>query len=717
MDAGSGRRRFFASLAFLLVALGAMFPSATARAACTEGACVTVGPRATSISTTQSVLLNPLLQALLPGTGISLSVLDWNALAGADIDLNLLLTQLAADVGVSDPAEVLDADVQLGRLALVAADVLEADGNTAAASVLRSLGLQLGGLAGTIRLADILRLEFPPGALGNIRLDVLDLVTGWVQLYNYRNVVTTPEPITVDLADLGLAGIAGIELWAQVVEPPVHACGPTGTQFYSASIRLKLNVQVLNTDDTLLAPIISALNSLDIGLLALRVDRLGLGLLKLQLYVDVARAEGAITAVDALTSAVTLQARPGLVNLYIGQIDDGVFWNRNTVLTPGIVDPVDLTSLGLEVEVRLLSILGDGIPVAAVEGEIGITIKAAAEGSPELQTVVVTGPFPATATVSSGSVDLAYLVGSLLDDLELSASGSGLSLSLIGSPPIEVPVGFILDLILSTVTSLLEQVLSPLLQAVLELLLGNVVDVLLHLLGIHLGEMVITVEGIAQACTADLVLAKLLDPVDDPGRFDLAILRDGAVLASASAVGHEGRTATIETEPGATYALSEAAAGDTSLSSYATTWACTGDDGNVVASGDGTSFDLVAPAVSSEPLTLTCAFTNRLRQANLSIVKSDGSPVYVPGTTATYTITVGNDGPDAARGVTVSDTLPKGATLDAAWSCTATGGSCDSGSGGAPGDTEINVLIDLDAGGEAVIQVPVRFSADPADYQ
>jgi len=713
MDVGSGRRRFFASLAFLLVALGAMFPSATARAACTEGACVTVGPRATSISTTQSALLNPLLQGLLPGTSIDLTVADWNGLAGADIDLNLLLTRLAADVGVSEPGQVLDADVQLGTLMLAAADVLEADGQTLAANALELLGLRVGGLMGTVRLAELLELGFPPGALGNVRLGVLDLVTGLVQLYNFRNVITTPDPVTVDTGALGLPGVANVELWAQVVEPPVYVCGPAGTEFYSAAVRVKLNVTVLQT--LLLDPLVQALDGLSIlGLVTLDEVSLGASVLNLQVYADVARAQGTIAAVDAVAGSVTLNAQPGLVNLYIGQIADAVFWNRNTVLTEAVVDPVALTQLQLTA--RVTTLLGL-IPVANLLGDIGITIKAAAIGSPEPTMQVVSGPFPATVTMASGTVSVGSLVTSLLDNLELQANGGGLYLELLGMLPVGVNTSVIVNAVLAILNPLLKDVLVPQLSPVLDLVLGGILDTLLHLLGIQIGEMVITVEGIAQACTADLVLAKLLDPVDDPGRFDLAILRDGAVLASASAVGHEGRTATIETEPGATYALSEAAAGDTSLSSYATTWACTGDDGNVVASGDGTSFDLVAPAVSSEPLTLTCAFTNRLRQANLSIVKSDGSPVYVPGTTATYTITVGNDGPDAARGVTVSDTLPKGATLDAAWSCTATGGSCDSGSGGAPGDTEINVLIDLDAGGEAVIQVPVRFSADPADYQ
>src|SRR5690606_25941546 len=115
---------------------------------------------------------------------------------------------------------------------------------------------------------------------------------------------------------------------------------------------------------------------------------------------------------------------------------------------------------------------------------------------------------------------------------------------------------------------------------------------------------------------------KLLDPVDDGGRFDLSIAREGTVLASAAAVGHEGGTAPVLTEPGLRYQLAEAGAAGTSLASYAAAWACRDGDGTIVASGDGTSFELQAPEVAPAPVTITCAFTNRLRQASLSVTKS-----------------------------------------------------------------------------------------------
>lgn len=682
---------------------------------CLEGACVTAGPRLASVDTTQSALLNPLLQGLLPGTAVNLSVADWNALAGADIDLNLLLTQLAADVGVSDPSQVLDTEVTLGQLMLAAATVLEADGQTAGASVLRLLGANVGGLVGTIRLAELLELDFPPGALSDVRLGVLDLVTGWVQLYNFSNVVTTPQPITLDTAALGLPGIAAVQLWVQVVEPPTYACGPGGTEFHSAAVRVKLNVTAVNT--SVLDPIIDILDGLNIlGVVSLENVSLGAEALNLELYADIARAEGTILSIDALASAVGLRARPGLVDLYLGTVPDALFWNRNTVVTPALVEPVRLTDLGLNAEVRLLSFLGGGLLVAGVSGDIGIDVQATAEGSPGFATGVVSGPFPATITLASGTVSIGSLITSLLGDLELEATGEGLVVNVLGILPIGINPGVIINAIIGAVEPLLDSVLLPALQTVLDLVLGTLLDSLLELLGIQVGQAVYTVEGIARACPAELLLAKLLDPVDDGGRFDLTVSRDGSVLASATAVGHEGATTPVTTEPGATYTLLEAGAADTSLAAYATTWACTDGAGAVLASGDGTSFELVAPDYAPEPYTVTCAFTNRARQASLSVTKSDGSTVYVPGTTGTYVITVSNAGPDAAPAVTVSDVLPEGVTLTGPWSCAATGGSCDSASGGSAGDTEVTVQLALEADGEASISVPVQFSANPDDY-
>ncbi len=59
--------------------------------------------------------------------------------------------------------------------------------------------------------------------------------------------------------------------------------------------------------------------------------------------------------------------------------------------------------------------------------------------------------------------------------------------------------------------------------------------------------------------------------------------------------------------------------------------------------------------------------------AGFAITKTDGSATYAPGGTATYTITVTNNGPSNANNVSVTDNLPAGVTLTGNATCVAAG--------------------------------------------
>lgn len=103
----------------------------------------------------------------------------------------------------------------------------------------------------------------------------------------------------------------------------------------------------------------------------------------------------------------------------------------------------------------------------------------------------------------------------------------------------------------------------------------------------------------------------------------------------------------------------------------------------------------------------------------LSLVKSDSAATFTPGGTGTYVLTACNAGPDAANGASISDTLPNGVRLSGAWSCAGSGatpGTCP-GSGGAAGGNSVSVTaVALPANGCVAVNVPVNFSANPADY-
>lgn len=82
---------------------------------------------------------------------------------------------------------------------------------------------------------------------------------------------------------------------------------------------------------------------------------------------------------------------------------------------------------------------------------------------------------------------------------------------------------------------------------------------------------------------------------------------------------------------------------------------------------------LLAPAVVAALALATTGAAAPTGSANLKITKTDSPDPVNVGATLTYTITVENLGPDAATGVTVTDSLPKGVDFVSA---TSTIGNC-----------------------------------------
>jgi uncharacterized repeat protein (TIGR01451 family) len=162
-----------------------------------------------------------------------------------------------------------------------------------------------------------------------------------------------------------------------------------------------------------------------------------------------------------------------------------------------------------------------------------------------------------------------------------------------------------------------------------------------------------------------------------------------------------------------------------------------GTTGATVPIGAGNSIVLsasvsFAPGMTTDPLDNKADATDVLSGAtgsstdsdalalgvSLSVTKTDNSPTYVPGGTATYAITVKNTGLSDATNVTVSDNLPLGVTLTGNASCapqgTATCGTVTGTTGQATLGTT-GATIPAGAANALVFTAPVAFAASLVD--
>lgn len=452
-----------------IVAAVCLLGALPAQAECTAtGACITAGPRLASVDTNKSALLGPLLGGLL-GTGVSLNAVDWNALAGGDLNLLNFLKVLQTQLNLSSPSQVLGANITLAQIANALSVQAQAEAKTSLSTALSGLASQLNGAGATVRLGDLLKVTADTGSLGTTTVNALDMFTGLIQLYNRRNVLTTPVPVGISGGVLGAVGVVNnLQLYAQVIEPPTYVCGPTGSSFYSAAVRIKLKLDLVS-----LAP---ATNTL-VGLGLLQSASIGIG--KLDVYVDVARGQGSLAAVSAATKAVTLEVAPGVADLYIGKIEDSVFFSRRAILD----SDVDYGTIG-----SLQATLALGLAAVNIPLDVKSIVRAQA---PFSTSVTMSGNFPQTRTVRSSTTFVTNAANSLVTNLKFrTMDGLGALL------------GVVQPLVETVVTKAITPILAP--------VLSGVADPLLKLLGIGLGEMVVTVEGICQTCD-DFKLTKAVD--------------------------------------------------------------------------------------------------------------------------------------------------------------------------------------------------------------
>jgi uncharacterized membrane protein len=251
-------------------------------------------------------VLNTLLGGLL-GSSISLSLMDYEALAAADVALfgflDAAATRLALTAGTYD--QVLDAPLSVGDVSatLVSMGSLEAGAEVA-----------LSKLAGTgagreVRLRQLLSLgssgRLPVGGAGAFapRVGALELVSAMA----YLAAANGEHQLAAGIA-LSVPGLASATLRLAIGEPPQHgtwfAISPERGVVRTAQTRLLLDVGIGGPG----------------GLLGTSI--------RLPLYIELATAEARLDRVTCPTGSpdslkAVVSARPGITALRIADPDTG----------------------------------------------------------------------------------------------------------------------------------------------------------------------------------------------------------------------------------------------------------------------------------------------------------------------------------------------------------------------------------------------------------
>lgn len=251
-------------------------------------------------------LANTILNKLL-GTTLELSVMDYNALANAEVRIDDLLNTINVqqNLHAASFSEVLDHSIAVNDLVQSAATIATADGSNSAAFALR-------GLAGTVSPS----LKVPLNKLMNIgpygaiqtgdRTPGLGATVSMLDMLRASAMIANGEHQVAVSLDLGVPGIAKLSLDLAIGERPQHspwvAVGETGASVSTSQTKLRLVAEVLGS---------GALKSTSI---------------KLPVYLELAYADASLSDISCGANqndkTATVAVRPGVARAAIADVRD-----------------------------------------------------------------------------------------------------------------------------------------------------------------------------------------------------------------------------------------------------------------------------------------------------------------------------------------------------------------------------------------------------------
>lgn len=220
---------------------------ATATAAYVKTVSFSAGTRLAELN---EGLANQILGGLL-GTTLNLSLIDYNALASANIDalsfLDALATEVGLEAGSDTYGDVLAANVTLGNLVVAAVEVLNSDSYEGdRANALQALA-QLPAAGVSVPLNDLLgAAPFLDRTIGSIRSDagndlnfnLLGLISGAAMAAGQGQAVGFGT-------DVNLGSLASVTGTITVGSPMAHmAVGKVGDTVSTSQVDIQLNTEI-----------------------------------------------------------------------------------------------------------------------------------------------------------------------------------------------------------------------------------------------------------------------------------------------------------------------------------------------------------------------------------------------------------------------------------------------------------------------------------------
>jgi uncharacterized membrane protein len=389
----------------------------------------------------QGGVANSLLSALT-GSQVSLSVMDYNALASANVDLLQYSQALQTNLNMQGVSfnQVLASNVTTGQALQVLANQLDTNGQDPAAQAIRQIAAAAGN-ATPAQLSQLINLGpyggqdgADPATGAGVQVNALQMVDAMLQLSQGGRQVQLSLGANVP-------GLTSVSAWLAIGQRPSNSPWLTVTDDGSPVIstvqtRLYLVAQV--------APGAGALSSA------------GVGLVNIPIFVQIASAQAKLSAITCATpttaESVTLAAQPSIGELALGQVDTS---KLNDFTTPMTISAANLISL----------------PLISATGQAQVNI-----GGQDWQTVSFSQAdiqADTEKTVTTNDIVQAT-ISSLLSNLNIQVQVVGLNLGLGG-------------------------VLSPALQSTLSTAaapLDSTLNALTALLGVQLGQADLWVNGV-----------------------------------------------------------------------------------------------------------------------------------------------------------------------------------------------------------------------------